>query len=77
MSNVGLSSIYFVSNEIIGLARDGASFRVGLAGVTRIIVVLEQGQMSLVPWFEIWGEGGLIARTDACGWTVHYQQEQK
>jgi len=47
-----LAGLYFEGNESIEVGRDCDS----------IIVVLENGQMARVPWFEVWKDGEIKSK---------------
>jgi len=54
-----------MDNEIIevGLVKDGffQSYRVGISGVTKIVRQKRNGEMAEIDYFEILGQGGLVA----------------
>jgi len=47
----------------VGFVRDGfhQSYRKGICGVVKIIKQGKNGQMALIPYYEILGEKGLLA----------------
>ena len=53
-----LSKIYFPGEE-------GGLIQIGSIGVTKIKVVMEPGQMGMVPWFEVWRDDVLFEKWNA------------
>lgn len=41
---------------------EGGEIEVGKSKCTRIVVVMETGQMARVPWFEVWKDGKSVAK---------------
>lgn len=53
-----LSKIYFPGE-------DGGLIQVGQIGVTKIEVVMEAGQIGMVPWFAVWRDDVLFEKWNA------------
>jgi hypothetical protein len=49
--------------------------KVGEDGVTKITVFDERGEMSLVPWFEVWRGSKLLCRSNAAHVREVYYEE--
>lgn len=41
---------------------DGSRIAAGINGVTKIVVVMEYGQMAAVPWFAVWDDHKIISK---------------
>lgn len=77
MSELKYTMLSKDTRPIHSLVLENVFHQVGQSGITRISAVDETGEMSYVPWFEVWKGEALYARVNAsyvC--EVYYEEGQ-